>query len=133
MSQNKDFIGSGIIFPFEINSSGRVPTVTGLELVRASIIQILSWPKGKKFFNEDFGGRHFELLEEPSDLITKTLARTFVIDSIKKYETRVDLVEAKVINYSNNQTKIDILVTYRLKSTKAVDSFVYPFYKELIY
>lgn len=130
---NKEFIGEGIIFPFVVNSTGGVDTHTSIELIQASIIQILSWPRGLKFFNEKFGGRMQELIEEPSDLITITLLKTFLTEAITKYESRVRLINIIITPDANNATKYNVEVAYRIRNTKVVSSFIYPFYKEVIY
>ena len=130
---NKQFIGEGIIFPFVVNSTGGTDTFTGIELIEASIIQILSFPRGMKFFNEKFGARLDALIEEPSDLITITLLRTFLTDAITKYESRIKLTNIKILPDSNNRTKYNVEVTFRIRNSKVIGSFIYPFYKEIIY
>jgi len=130
---NKQFIGQGIIFPFVVNSSGGVDTHTGIELIEASIIQIITWPRQFKFFNEKFGGRMEELLEEPSDLITITLLRTFLTEAITTYESRVKLINIKILPDANNPTKYNVEVLFKIRNSKITNSFIYPFYKSIIH
>lgn len=130
---NEQFIGSGITFPFEINSEGRVDTVTGVDLIIASITQILSFPRNFKFFNEKFGSRLEELLEEPSDVITITLLKTFVTEAITTYESRVKVISINIESDSQDNSKYNVEIVFKIRNSKIIDSFIYPFYKTIIY
>ena len=130
MTDINEFIGKGIKFPFIINSNGAIPIVTGLELINFSINEILSWPKNLRFFNESFGSRTDELLEEPSDNITRALVRTFIIDTINKYEKRVKLINILIPDNITSE-KINITIRYNINNTKVEGTFIFPFYREI--
>lgn len=130
MTDNR-FIGSGMIFPIELNSHGRPSIYKDLDLIKSSIAVILSWPQRSRFFNEDFGSRLEELIEEPSDAVSKSLLRRFIIDSINKWEKRVELISINIEN--NSPTVFNVTVNYKVRKTKQQDSFIFPFYQEIKY
>ena len=133
MNATENFVGSGLIFPIQIDSNGRATLDNGFELLRTSITHILSWPKHTKWFNEKFGVRLWEVLEEPNDAVGISLVRRFVIDSIALWEPRVQLLEVSVITNTASIEKIDLQLTYKVRGSKTEDTFIFPFYKELIY
>lgn len=133
MNAVDQFVGSGIIFPIEIDGTGKVVVSNGFKLIRASLYTILSWPQRDRFFNNNFGARLWELLEEPNDLVAAALVETFIIEAIEKWETRVELLQAKIVVDTTNLEKVDISLTYRIRNSKVEDTFIYPFYKELIH
>lgn len=92
---------------------------------------ILSWPQRQRFFNEDYGSRINEMVEEPSDAISKSLIRRFIIESLDKWEKRVELLS---INIENHTTEVyNIHINYQVRKTKQEDTFIFPFYKYLKY
>ena len=133
MNAANQFVGSGIIFPIEIDNTGKAVVTGGFELIRASITTILSWPQRDRYFNNQFGARLWELLEEPNDAVAAALVETFITEAIERWETRIELLESNIITSTTNLEKVDIELIYRIRNSKIEDTFIYPFYKELIY
>ena len=133
MSSNNKFIGSGIIFPLQLDDGGRLKVDNTIELINASIKNIINWPERTKFFNEAYGCRIWELLEEPDDSLTKSLAKQFITDSINQWEKRVELVNSNIKVVGINQSSINLSITYRIRNTKIEETFIFPFYKEINY
>lgn len=127
------FIGSGIVFPLELDSSGKVVVYNDNNLIMYSIMSIINWPQTHRFFNENYGSRLNELLEEPNDNITYTLLKHFITDAITKWEKRVTTNNSNIKIVRHTTDKIDISVTYTINSTKQEETFIFPFYKEIIY
>ena len=57
------FIGSGLIFPIELNEHGRPDTVNDIRLIRSSILNIINWPTRIRFFNEKINLSKFHIFE----------------------------------------------------------------------
>ena len=131
MSTKNKFIGSGIIFPIILNQYGRPDIISDKELIKASINMILKWRVRTRYFNEAFGSRIEDLLEEPDDSITKALLRLFINESIVKWEKRVDIHRIDLVNAEPN--RIDARLFYRIKNTKDEDLMIFPFYKTINY
>jgi len=128
---DNQFIGGGITFPIEVNSKGSVDVRGNNVLLQSSIKNILYWPTSQRFFNEQFGSRIFDVLEEPNDNIGKALVRTFIFEALNRWEKRILVKDTKILN-SDHQV-INIEITYEIRSTRTEETMVFPFYKEIIY
>ena len=126
----KNFIGRGITFPFNL-VHGRIPIETGFELLKASIINILTWQYGTRFMLNQFGAELDELLEEPNDMVLQTVIEHFVVEAISTWERRVDIVEVKMMR--PRPEALHLYLTCRVKNSKDEFSFVFPFYEKIIY
>lgn len=132
MDNSTKFLGSGIIFPIEINEFGRVNVYAGVPLIRASILHIINWPMAHRYFNERFGCRIEECLEEPNDGVTLTMIKYFVIDALERWEKRIIPRHVSIIQTDDNSV-INIKLIYQISGTKKADTFIFPFYKDIIY
>ena len=128
----KKFIGSGITFPLQIEK-GSVVVKSDFSLIRSSIGIILNWQIGTRFYNERFGSRIWECLEEPNDNVVKALLSHFIIESLTLWEKRIELKNNSLIYTKVSHDKINITLTYRLKNSNIEETYIYPFYKEIIY
>jgi phage baseplate assembly protein W len=81
---------SGLAFPLQI-TTGKHTVVSGVDLIQASLKTIISWPLFTRYYEDKFGSRLYELLEEPNDDILVNLIRRFVIDAIGTWEQRIEL------------------------------------------
>lgn len=126
----KDFIGSGIAFPIKL-TNGRAVVTSGFELIRSSIQMILGWPVGTRFYLSEFGSKLEELLEEPNDDILKQIIYTFVVDPITVWDKRVSLVDVSLEDIT--ETKLSLRMTYRIVNSQTTDTFVFPFYRNIVY
>lgn len=126
----QDFIGSGIIFPIQLQN-GRAVIQSGFELIRASIKTIVQWPEGQRFMLAEFGSRIERLLEEPNDETLKQIIYTFIVDPINQWEKRIALTSATITDVSSE--KVNISLRYRILNSQTEDSFIFPFYRQIIY
>jgi phage baseplate assembly protein W len=127
------FIGSGITFPIELSENGRPIIVKDINLIKKSIIHILSWPYRTRFFNAGFGSRIEELIEEPDDNVSISLLRHFILESIVQWEKRIELYPEGIKIISSDHEKINVSITFKIRNTKIEETFIYPFYKEIKY
>ncbi len=130
MNQSEKFLGKGIVFPIELENGSAV-VKSGFELIRSSVSILLTWPKFSRWMLYEYGDRANELLENPLDLITTEIMRTYVINSITEWEKRISLISAEFS--VTNGTKATLTLKYEIVSTKEIDTFVFPFYEEIIY
>lgn len=127
---NHTVLGKGIIFPFVL-VNGAIVVDSDIALIRASIKSILFWPYGTRFYNETYGSKIKELLEEPNDTVLIGLVKHFIIEAISKWETRIRLLEDPEILQIDN--KINLRLRYVILRTAQEDSFVFPFYTTIKY
>ena len=130
MNTAQSFVGQGITLPLKL-VNGKPPLESGFELIRSSIIMILSWKYGSRFFLGEFGSKLHLLLEEPNDDILQETIEVFVIDAITNWDPRIELVES-IIERPNEST-INLTITYKILNTKKEDTFTFPFYRKIIY
>ena len=122
-------LGSGIIFPIEINSDGRPDFVNDIRIINASLATILNTPLNNRYFNETFGSRIHELLDEPNDSIANNLLRTFITEAIDKFEKRIKLVSITIVNYDSY--KVNIQLVFRISNSQQEETLIFPYYKDL--
>lgn len=124
MEQSVKYLGKGIAFPIELeNGSSKI--IKGKDLIRFSILNILSWYIGQRYFNGSYGSKLEFLLEKPLDFITLDLVRSFVIEAIGKYEKRIELLE---VTMAIVEEKLFVHLKYKLNIDKTTDTFIIPFY-----
>lgn len=126
----QDFIGSGLAFPIQLNR-GKAVISTGFDLIRSSIRMILGWPVGTRFYLAEFGSKLEELLEEPNDDVLKQIMYTFVVDPITNWEKRITLVNVSIEDV--DLAKVNLRITYRISNSQTTDTFVFPFYRNIVY
>jgi len=115
----------GLMFPLEL-SAGKHILTEGDDLIEASIRTILAWPLFTREYVDDFGSRLYETLEEQNDDILITLVRRFVIDSLNKWEKRIEL--SKLSIYRSSVEKLTIDATYKIREINIEDTLRYEFY-----
>lgn len=125
--EEKEYIGSGISWPLTING-GKTGIVSGVDKVLQSILRILTTPKGKIIFNPEYGSRIHELQFIQNDDILKNLLTLFVDEAISEWEKRCKFVG---IDFEVNEEVIKSKVSVRILNRNEIESFVFPFYKEL--
>lgn len=125
----KDFIGKGITYPIKLQN-GRVPIETGFDLIESSIKICTAWPLGRRFFLSEFGSQIYRILEEPNDNVLKNLLTTFFKDAVIKWEKRVE--EVQVTFDDLTMTKVIVRVNYRVINTPKPETFIFPFYRNIV-
>ena len=130
MSNNRILLGSGVVFPFVLNDTGGIDIKEGTELIRSSILNILAWSYGNRYFLGQFGTKIDRLIEKPTDSVTLDLVREYVIESINQFETRIKLIQ--VSTEVQNET-VYVYLKYRVIQDNTTDSFIIPFYSQVRY
>lgn len=125
------YLGQGINHPPVVTELGRIALVNDLELINQSILRILNTPLGSVFRNREYGSKLNELIFEPNDNILIALLDFFVFDSIEKWEKRITPKSIEFNTPDNKPELIEIQIYYEVLGSSEVDSFIYPFYREL--
>jgi phage baseplate assembly protein W len=124
-----EYLGSGIAFPLQIED-GRAKILTGVSLIKLSILNIIVWPYGRRYFMGQYGSKIDSLLEKPADIVTLNLVRDFIIESINTFEKRIKLIEVRL--YIEDET-MKAFLKYLIVQDNTVDSFIVPFYSQIRY
>lgn len=131
MSENiNKFLGSGLAYPVIIDSKGSPVIAKGIELIRSSIINILSWPLNQRFFLPQFGSMINFLIEEPNDILLRGLVRYYIEESLNQWEPRINILD---ITFQAKNEMLNCEITYSVINSEIEDTFVYPFYRKIEY
>lgn len=121
------YLGTALKSPLDLKR-GRVTLVSGTETVRQAIERLISTPKGSIFFNRQYGCRIEEMLFEPNNDIASEMIRFYIYEAIRDFEPRVAFVD---IQTTIDDNRIDCIIKYRILATNEIQSFIYPFYRNL--
>lgn len=126
----QNFFGGGIIFPFVLEN-GNLPIYSGPKEIKASIKALISWSDKRRFFLGEYFCNIEKTLEEPNDEITANLLQIHISEIITTFEKRVIMAPLQIVKISSDA--IHIRIEYQIKNTQTIDSFIFPFYRNLLY
>ena len=66
-------------------------------------------------------------------ILSKSLAKQFIVDSLNKWERRIEVINSSIKILDSNESVINLSITYKIRSTKIEETFIFPFYKEINY
>jgi uncharacterized protein len=129
MQQNaKTFLGNGLNFPLRIDARGQVVLVTGSEDINQAIRIILGTTPGERVMRPNFGCQVNNLLFEPIIASTIGLVQDYVLDALRMWEPRIEVLDVKVTTEVGHPGVLLTEIGYRIKATHDTRSIVYPFY-----
>lgn len=128
MSNTNIYLGKGITFPLQL-TNGKVVAETSKELIKSSIITILGWPLETRYFLPEFGSSLHKLIGQKNNDIAKALVIDFVVESINRWETRINLLQISITDVTDD--KINVYLRYEIINEKVEDSFIYPFNRKI--
>lgn len=127
----RPFLGQGIKFPLDVDSSGRIALQNDSDLVKQSLGILFSEPVGTEFFREHYGSRVRLVLFEPNDQIVKSLLDYYIVDAIEKWERRIQIIDIQYDQPPTSPELIRCVIIYLIKQSNEIDSFIYPHYREI--
>jgi len=121
-----EFLGKGLCLDFCLDSRGSIKMSSYEDSVQESIHIILGTKCGERVYTPKFGCRIHELMFEPNDVRTQTLANKYVTQALNWFEPRIKLLEVRV--NSMNENSINIEISYEIVDSNQAYNLVYPFY-----
>lgn len=121
-------IGTGISFPVKFSEGKNdqlLELASGVDVINQSIRLILGTRIGERFNNNEFGSNINDLIFEPNDMILKDLLYYSIVTALQRWEKRITIID--VTFDEQNESLINIVITYKINSTHTVGSYVYPF------
>ena len=125
----KEFLGTGLAFPLQMNPARRFKLVGGEEDINQSIQIILGTAPGERLMRPEFGCRVHELIFAPYDSATEALVIFYVEEALAFWEPRIQVTEV-IIDAERDEGVILVHIRYLIKATHDERSIVYPFYIE---
>lgn len=127
-TRNKAFLGSGLAFPVQVNHRGEIAMVSNEQDIEQAIRIILGTRPGERVMRPEFGCRVHDLVFEPRDATTASLARNYVTQALDFWEPRIQLIKVETFIDEENDGAIVVAIDYRIKATHDERSIIYPFY-----
>lgn len=128
----RDYIGSGIAFPLQINLQGNLQVSRYHANIQESIRIILGTQIGERVYRPEFGSRLAELVFQPLNRNTLLELRLRVEEALEMWEPRI-IVRQIVAEPDPLEGKVSLTITYQLRDSSDLydtRSMVYPFYME---
>src|SRR5208337_2605509 len=100
----KTFLGVGLGFPIQFDSSGAIATAKYEESVRQSIWIILGTSKGERMMRPEFGCGIYNLVFEVNSASTSGKVAQAVREALVVQEPRIDVHNVQVEGQSDGET-----------------------------
>lgn len=126
---DKVYLGKGLAYPTTL-VNGSATLVREADLIKQSISIILKTPKGSRFMLPEFGSRLDELMFEQNDEVLRDLLRFFIYEALTQWETRIRF---QSVAFSQDREAVYCELKYTILKSNEIDSFIYPFYRQLKY
>lgn len=123
-------IGRGWRFPVAVDATGGIAISSHAQEIEEAIAIIIGTSPGERVMRPAFGCRVHELVFAPNNPETIGLARRYVEEALGMWEPRISVESVDVAtDYTDPEAvRLNITVTYTIRSTKDRRSLVYPFY-----
>jgi phage baseplate assembly protein W len=126
-----EFLGQGLKWPLQVDSFGRIALQSGPDLIKQSLQILFLEPIGTELMREHYGSRVRQAMFEPNDDIIKSLLDFFIVDAIESWEKRINLIDIAYDLPADRPELVKCVITYQIKQSSEIDSFIFPFYREL--
>ncbi|HEY9670722.1 MAG TPA: GPW/gp25 family protein [Waterburya sp.] len=128
---DKSFLGRGVGFPVNLDTSGAIQRAEFEESVRQSIWIILGTAKGERLMRPDFGCGIYDLVFETNSASTAAKIAQSVREALLFFEPRINVLDIQTTSQSDSDgNKLLINIDYQVRATNNIFNLVYPFYLE---
>src|SRR5262249_14226989 len=124
----KEFIGRGWRFPILPDESGGLGFVDGDANVEQSLRILLLTDLGQRGMRPAFGCEAPRLVFAPGSMQYLRLLETTVREAVRDWEPRIDLDEVRAEVDPNEETRVLVSISYRVRQTNTRNNLVFPFY-----
>lgn len=123
------YLGNTIQYP--LNLVNGKPSIANSQLtIQQSIFSILNTEQGTRFMLPEYGSRLSELLFEQNDEVLTSLIRQFIFEAINEWEKRVKFLD---VTFDIRDDVVNCTIFYRIVATSESLSFIFPFYRKIIF
>lgn len=123
-----DIVGRGWAFPGALEGSGGFRMVSGATGLDGSLQMILRTRPGERVMRPEFGCDLWELVFAPLTATTFGRIEQVVREAVERWEPRVDLDDVRAATVPGQDARVDVVLTYRVRSTNDPRTLVFPFY-----
>ena len=112
-----DGAGTEVLGGLSLTPSGGLATVSDRAGVRQALLLLLLTRPGERVLRPTYGCELHKLLFWPNDDTTAGLAIHYVRQAIERWEPRVDRVRVDAMRNPESDSRLDITLAYRVRST----------------
>jgi uncharacterized protein len=123
-----NFIGTGWRFPILPDETGGLGYVAGDTNVEQSLRILLLTDLGQRVMRPDFGCKAPRLVFAPGSVQYLRLLETTVREAVRDWEPRVALEDVRAEVDPNEETRVIVSISYRVRQTNTRNNLVFPFY-----
>jgi phage baseplate assembly protein W len=116
----------------EVSQFGGLNLADDVGLIQQSIYSILDTPRGSRFMLREYGSDLHSLIFEPSDEVLMAMLEEFIIEALEKWESRIRIIDVG-FDFDYEKGAVNCQISARILLSNQIESFVYPFYRELKY
>ena len=124
----RQIVGRGWAFPMRVDGRGGIALVSGTEEIEAALRMILGTAPGERVMRPEFGCRIWDLLFAAVNANTLGLMAQTVREAVAQWEPRIEIDDVTARPDPEDAARIDIGISYTIKTTNDRRSLVYPFY-----
>lgn len=123
------FLGVGWKFPPEVDEiTGRIKMSSYEEDIQESIRIIIGTSKGERIMNRNFGCDIKKYMFESLNYTTAVNMEKCVEEALKEWEPRITDIKVTVQQDSIEDYKVNVNISYVVRSTNNPYNLVYPYY-----
>ncbi|KST68646.1 GPW/gp25 family protein [Mastigocoleus testarum] len=123
-----NFLGVGLAFPIELDENNQLKISRYEMAVQQSIWTILGTAKGERIMRPDFGCGIHDFVFSANSASTVGQIVSEVRQSLIEWEPRIDILDVDVTPDEDEDSKLLIIINYRVRTTNNRFNLVYPFY-----
>lgn len=120
----KNITGVGLIFPIEIEGSGKAILDYGFPLIISDLKIFLTWFLGTRYFLGNYGTNIYQILQEQNDDIARDLITFDIKERLPNWDQRLEVVDLTFTRPIENEVLVKIKI--RLKGTPVEEVFKLP-------
>lgn len=131
MAVFRPYLGVGVKHPHSIDQFGKVELQSDTELIKQSLEILFSEPVGSEFFREHYGSKIKLAMFEPNDTVLTSLLDFYLMDAVQQWERRIQVIDIQYQRIGSESSYLNVIISYRIKQSSEIDSFIFPYYTEL--
>lgn len=119
-------MGTALKYPITLVNGSPI-TVSGVEAIEQSILDILNTGLTSVFFLPEYGSRIEELIWEPNDEVVESLLNVFIGEAIDGWEKRTKFVG---VTFEREDAAINCSILHQIVGLNKLTTTVYTFYRK---
>lgn len=125
---SEPFLGTGWRFPILPDEAGRLSYAVGEQSIEHCLRALLLTATGERVMRPDFGTKAQESVFAPGSVQNLRDLERSVADAVRNFEPRVEVDSVRAEADPADESRVTVLVSYRIRRTNTKANLVFPFY-----